>query len=167
MRKIFLIVFVLALAFATVPASPASGDNLKLALGIKEPLLKIRPDSSITTIITKQKQQEKLSSFVVLSGMSVVDFFQTINILFDKKGYHELDPLLAKHPSRGELIAFGVGGLIIVYLVRQWLPEPWDGVFLDSVITSEGWNITENNTVLEGGKRRMSGILLILTLRLN
>ena len=86
-------------------------------------------------------------------------------MLYDRTGYREVDPLLEEKPSQGKLVGFGVAALVVTYLVDKWLPEPWDRIFIDSVISSEKWNITDNKRLLEGEERRINGIPFILTFK--
>ena len=164
MRKIFLIVFVLALAFA-VPAS-GGGDRIKITLGLLGGSSPITGFGSGHEIPDAGRWQEKtVSSAILLTSMSAIDFLQTKEMLYDRTGYREVDPLLEEKPSQGKLVGFGVAALVVTYLVDKWLPEPWDRIFIDSVISSEKWNITDNKRLLEGEERRINGIPFILTFK--
>ena len=45
----------------------------------------------------------------------------------------ELNPVLGKHPSRGDMLAFGVSGTGLLWLSMEILPEPWATIVVDSV----------------------------------
>ena len=77
----------------------------------------------------------------------------------------ELNPVLGKHPSRGDMLAFGVSGTGLLWLSMEILPEPWATIVVDSVLASERFNIEDNASVLQSRSRRINAVPIILTFR--
>ena len=90
---------------------------------------------------------------VALAAFALVDYKQSTDAFF-KRGHHdEVNPLLGKQPSRGELLTFGLIGTGLTYLVEEILPESWSRLAVRSIVKSEQMNIEWNRIVAEGYKR--------------
>ena len=119
------------------------------------------------------REQTFRQDFGVLASFALIDYAQTTAMLHGSGGYHELNPLLGEHPSRGSLIAFGVISSGLFYLIGRSLPDPWQQIFVDSVLSIERMNIEDNRRVQQGWNtdgppirgRSFNGIPIIISLR--
>lgn len=101
----------------------------------------------------------------ILLIMAAVDYDQSSGMFYNRGGYYELNPVLGKQPSRSDMLAFGAIGISVVYLASEFLPESLGKLFMDSVVASEQWNIEDNALLMDGKRRRIEGIPLILSIR--
>ena len=107
----------------------------------------------------------RTTQFVALSSFMAIDYKQSCDMFYGSSGYYEINPILGKNPSRQDMLAFGAAGMGILWLVSETLPESWATVVIDSVITSEQWNIEDNVHVKNGEQRRINAVPLIVTVR--
>lgn len=105
------------------------------------------------------------TKLLVLSAYAAIDYAQSCEMFFDRAGYHELNPILGQYPSRRDMAAFGILGISAVYLSQELLPASWAQVVLDSVLASEQHNIEENTRLLQGERRRINAVPIILSFR--
>jgi hypothetical protein len=119
------------------------------------------------------REQAFRQDFGVLASFALIDYAQTTAMLYGSGGYHEINPLLGEHPSRGNLIVFGVIGSGLFYLIGRSLPDPWQQIFVDSVLSIERMNIEDNRRIHQGWNtdgppirgRSFNGIPIIISLR--
>ena len=101
----------------------------------------------------------------------LIDYNQSATAFYNPpagKRYIEINPILGEQPERKDLIAFGVAGVGTVYLLKEILPDNWNTakqILIDSVLSTEQFNIEENVRVALGQKRIMNTIPIILTFR--
>lgn len=93
---------------------------------------------------------ETAEKLAVVTTFALVDYNQSVDMFYKQTGYHEVNPLLGRSPSRSELITFGTAGLGALYIAALTLPDPWRQIALDSVIATEQLNIEENRRVYQG-----------------
>jgi hypothetical protein len=62
------------------------------------------------------------------AGVQIVDWMQT-NHIIDSSRWYELNPILGKYPTRGELAAYMVTTLSLHFLVSLFLPEDYRTVW--------------------------------------
>jgi hypothetical protein len=118
----------------------------------------------------EQKVREELG---VIASFAFIDYNQSVTMFYKNEGYYELNPVLGPKPSRGGMIAFGVIGTGLFYLLANNLSEPWRQVVVDSIIASERMNIEDNRRVYPGWNtdgpplrgRIFNGVPLVISLR--
>ena len=109
--------------------------------------------------------QELMVGMGLMGAFAAIDYSQSVEMFFHRKGYHELNPVLGRHPSRVSMLSYGIAALAMLYVGTTQLPEPWGRILLDSAISSEAWNIEDNQRIMEGLPRRINAIPIILTFR--
>lgn len=110
----------------------------------------------------------------VLASFAVIDYTQSVAMFYGSQGYREMNPLLGSKPSRGNMIAFGIIGVGLFYLVSDYLSEPWRQIFADSILASERMNIEDNRRLHKGSNtdgppirgRSFNGIPIVICVRL-
>jgi hypothetical protein len=120
-----------------------------------------------------QADENRTADFALLMSFAVIDYNQRVNMFYESQGYYEVNQVLGKSPTRGDMIAFGMIGVGLTYLLSDMLPEPWNRILIDSVIASEMRNIEENRRVYSGWNtegpplrgREMNAIPIIISLR--
>lgn len=117
--------------------------------------------------------ESRTADFALLMSFAVIDYNQSVNMFYQSQGYYEVNQVLGKGPTRGDMIAFGMIGVGLTYLLSDMLPEPWNRILIDSVIASEKRNIEENRRVYSGWNtegpplrgREMNAIPIVISLR--
>ena len=107
---------------------------------------------------------DRMMSFAMLTAYAAIDFDQSAGWVTPGGGTYELNPALGKHPTRQDMLAFGVVGIGLLYLASEVLPEPWGRIVLDSAVSSEQFNI-EDNVRAKEGQRLIEAIPIIITMR--
>lgn len=141
---------------------------MKTALAIAVVLVLIAgfpPPSSAADTVTER--------LALVASLAVADYNQSVEMFFGNEGLHEINPILGTSPSRGDLIAFGLVGVGLTYLIYETLPPPWNRIAVDSIIASERMNIEENRRVYLGVNgdgppvrgREMSAVPVMISLR--
>ena len=110
---------------------------------------------------------------MLLFSLAVIDYNQSVDMFYKNERFREINPILGSKPTRGAMIAFGVGGVGLTYLVSTILPAPWSQFVVDSIIASEKMNIHENRRVYRGWNtagpplrgRQLSGVPIVLSFR--
>lgn len=104
---------------------------------------------------------DDLNDIATLAVMAGIDFVQSKNNF--KKGHRELNPVLGRQPSDGDMLAFGIGGIAATYGIMKVLP---DGRFrrlvIDSVLATERFNLIENRRVDRHGHRMFRETIMII-----
>jgi len=106
-----------------------------------------------------------------LGAYALIDYDQSATAFYNPPSgqrFIEINPILGEQPERKDLIAFGVAGVGAVYLLKEILPDNWNTakqILIDSVLSSEQFNIEENVRVALGKKRIINAIPIILTFR--
>jgi hypothetical protein len=113
---------------------------------------------------------ERTTSFAVLAAFSWIDYEQSVGVVTPGGlSPGDLNPILGKHVTRQEMLAFGVAGIGLVYLATEILPDPWGKIVLDSAVASEQFNIEDNvrgeNARWRGYVRRIEGVPILITVR--
>jgi len=108
---------------------------------------------------------DHLQRFAAITAFAVIDYRQSVIMFYDRAGYYEINPIVGKNPSRNDMFKLGVVGVGLLYLASSILDDPWKTVLLDSVATSEGWNIEDNDRIMNGVPRRIGGMPIIITIR--
>lgn len=119
------------------------------------------------------REQTLRQNLGVLTSFALIDYAQTVAMLYGSEGYYEINPILGAHPSRGTLVAFGLIGSGLFYVIGRNLPDPWKQIFVDSVLTIERLNIEDNRRLHRGWNtdgppirgRSFNGIPIIISLR--
>jgi hypothetical protein len=109
----------------------------------------------------------------LVASLAVADYNQSVEMFFGNEGLHEINPVLGTSPRRGDLIAFGLVGIGLTYVIYETLPTPWNRIAVDSIIASERMNIEENRRVYLGANsdgpplrgREVNAIPIIISLR--
>ena len=109
----------------------------------------------------------------LLVSLAAVDYQQSVDMFYHGEGYYELNPILGTEPSRTDMLAFGVIGVGLTYLLADTMPKPWRRIILDSVIASEKMNIEENHRAYTGWNgsgppvrgREINGIPIVVCIR--
>jgi hypothetical protein len=114
--------------------------------------------------VCAEERDDHSNHVLILAIMAAVDYDQSTEAFFERSGYTELNPLLGSRPSRGGLAAFGIIGIAATYILSE-TDHPLSQLAVDSIIASEQFNIEENARLLDGQKRRINGIPIILSFR--
>lgn len=101
----------------------------------------------------------------MLAAYAWIDYGQSAGWVTPGGGASELNPILGVHPTRADMLTFGVVGMGLLYLATEILPEPWDRIVLDSAISTERFNIKDNVAVENNLQRRINAIPIIVTVR--
>lgn len=104
-------------------------------------------------------------SLTVLMAFALVDYDQSSELFYHRSGYHEMNPIMGKYPARADMAVFGIVGISAVYLSQKLLPKPWAQVVMDSVLASEQFNIQEIARIMQGEKRHIQGVPILLSFR--
>jgi hypothetical protein len=120
------------------------------------------------------RDQKVRQDTAVLASFAIIDYAQSVAMFYGSDGYREMNPLLGSEPSRGSMIAFGIIGVGLFYLVSDYLSEPWRQIFSDSIIASERMNIEDNRRLYRGWNtngppirnRSFNGIPIVISFRL-
>lgn len=108
---------------------------------------------------------ERVEKFATLASFAFVDYNQSAGLVTPGGKATELNPVLGKHPSRAQMLAFGLESFVALYVATELLPRSFGRVLLDSVIATEQLNIEENREVLDGRKRSFNGIALVVAIQ--
>ena len=108
---------------------------------------------------------ERMEKFLILATYAAIDYNQSAGWVTPGGGAYELNPILGKHPTRRDMLAFGAAGMGLLWLATEILPEPWDQIALDSALSSEQFNIEDNVSVENGRQRRINAMPIIITFR--
>ncbi|OGW28220.1 MAG: hypothetical protein A2X56_13745 [Nitrospirae bacterium GWC2_57_13] len=112
-------------------------------------------------------------NIALLLSLAVIDYGQSVNMFYNDGSYVELNSLLGEKPSRNDMMAFGVLGVGLTWLLADVLPKPWNRILVDSVVASERFNIEENRRAYSGWNtegpplrgRELNSIPIVLSLR--
>jgi hypothetical protein len=92
---------------------------------------------------------DNLQKMLYLTVLAAVDYHQTeATVIKQPERYHEMNPVLGKHPSRSALVAFGVAGIAATALISR-IDHPLARVLVDSIIVTEQVNVWENEYVMD------------------
>lgn len=115
-----------------------------------------------------QEQNDIDKKILTLAALSLVDTKQS----YDKQiksgdGSYEINPLLGSHPTFPKMMSFGLAGIGAVYVSQKLLSKypKLQQVFVDSVVSTEAFNVSENNRLVQIGSRNFSIIPIIITVR--
>lgn len=119
------------------------------------------------------KEQKVREETAVIASFVFIDYNQSVAMFYKNEGYHEINPVLGPKPSRSGLMAFGVVGAGLFYILADKVPDPWRQVVVDSIMASERMNIEENRRVYPGWNtdgpplrgRLINGIPIVVSLR--
>ena len=117
--------------------------------------------------------QKKAQDQAILTSFALIDYTQSVTMFYKMDGYQEINPILGPKPSRASLLAFGLIGSGLFYVIAENLSDPWRQVFIDSVIATEQFNIEDNRRVYPGWNtdgppirgRRINSVPIIISLR--
>jgi hypothetical protein len=123
---------------------------------------------------TLPKEQTVGQGVVALTSFAAIDYAQSVSMFYGSGRYREMNPLLGSKPTKGSMIAFGVIGVSLFYLISSNLSEPWRQIFIDSIIASEQLNIEDNRRVYQGWNtdgppvrgRLFNGVPIVVSIRL-
>ena len=75
----------------------------------------------------KEWDTEKRTVFVASNIAIAADWGSTLNLTerYDEN-YHERNPILGRHPSRGDVNKYFVARTMLNYQMARYLPDPWD-----------------------------------------
>jgi len=99
---------------------------------------------------TMSANERLIADTSLLSTFAAIDYTQSVEMFFHRKGYRELNPILGEHPSRQRMALFGLVSVAAVFIIAKALPNSWSRVFIDSVTASEVMNIEENRQLMDG-----------------
>jgi hypothetical protein len=150
------------LAFAVLPVYAGS---ISFGVGSLEFRARQIEDLSYRSPEPVTPEVERLSKFGALASYALIDYNQSVQAFYHRDGYYENNPILSKHPSRREMQTFGVVGMAILYLANKTLPEPWATIALDSVVSTEQFNIEQNRVIYYNKRREVQCMPLIITFR--
>jgi len=123
---------------------------------------------------TLSAKQQRVEDIAALTSFALIDYSQTVSMLYGSSGYQELNPILGTNPRIGDVIAFGIIGVGLFSVLAMTLPDSWKQIFVDSVMSTEGLNIADNRQVYQGWNtdgppirgRSFNGIPIIISIRL-
>ena len=87
------------------------------------------------------------ASGIALGTLLVVDYLQTRQIAKQPEVYHELNPVLGKHPSISTVNTYFAGVAILGYLTLDALPSDMRSWALGAGIVLELTVTADNNTI--------------------
>lgn len=113
-----------------------------------------------------QEQNDIDKKILTLAALSLVDLNQSKD-MFASKNYYEMNPVLGPHPSLPKMASFGLAGIGAVYVSEKLLSKypKLQQVFVDSVISTEAFNVQENNRLMQIGSRSFTAMPIIITVR--
>ena len=100
---------------------------------------------------------------ISIAALATKDYDQSVEMFYERGGY-ELNPLLGTKPSRSSLRNIGIASVVALYVVSSF-DGKWKNLILDSVLSSEKFNVEENERVLNNRPRRINGIPIVVTFR--
>ncbi len=103
-----------------------------------------------------------MDTLILLLALSFADYEQSAQ-MFSNQGYYEINPILGTHPRNEQMALFGVVGVTLSYYADKAL-TPKSHLILDSITTSELWNVEQNNIVWQG-QERTQPIMFAVTIR--
>lgn len=92
------------------------------------------------------------AALILLLLLVVIDWRQTLTIATERNDdgsfrWHELNPLLGRHPSRGRVHAhFGIGAVLLA-LLAYLLPVEYRQTFLVAACAIEGLIVARNHVI--------------------
>ncbi len=119
-------------------------------------------------------ESELVNDIALLSSYAVIDYLQSVEMFFNNTGYHEVNPILGKYPSREDMLMFGGIGIAATVVLGSVLPDTWRRIVLDSIIATEQLTIEDNRKLAEGwsqdgppirGRTMKGGIPIVISLR--
>lgn len=104
---------------------------------------------------------------LTLAALSLADLKQSSDFAFKQGNYYEINPVLGYDPSVAKMAAFGLAGIGTVYITEQLLKNhpTLRQILIDSVVSSEAFNVNENRRLAQVGARQMEAIPIIITVR--
>ena len=87
------------------------------------------------------------ASGIALGTLLLVDYLQTRQIAKQPEIYHEINPVLGKHPSLGTVNTYFAGAAILGYLALDALPSDMRSWALGAGIVLELAVTSHNNTI--------------------
>jgi hypothetical protein len=82
-------------------------------------------------------EQKKAQEMAIIASYALIDYTQSVTMLYRMDGYREINPMLGPKPSRSSLITLGLIGTGLFYIIADNLSDPWRQIFVDSVIATE------------------------------
>jgi hypothetical protein len=171
----FVIVLVVLLSWA---ARVSTAADISTSEDVKVLSSWLQFDRSMTSSLSSPRyyttrDQAMRQNLGVITSFALIDYAQTTAMLYSSGNYYEINPILGPHPDRAQLVAFGLVGSGLFYLIGKSLPYPWSQIFVDSVLSIERMNIEDNRRVYQGWNtdgppirgRSFNGIPLIISLR--
>ena len=110
---------------------------------------------------------ESNKSILTLAAYAVIDYNQSKNMFSHPDKYYEANPLLGERPTNAGLLGFGIAGIGALYIAKEFLPDNWKAkqILVDSVVSTEKFNVEENQKLITSGNRTFKTIPIILTFR--
>jgi hypothetical protein len=116
---------------------------------------------------------DTLEDMALLTSFALIDYSQSVDMFFNRTGYHEMNPVLGPNPSRQDLFLFGTIGLCLSYVLTEIVPDTWRQIVIDSIVASEKHNIEDNRLLYQGWNtegpplrgRTVDGIPIIVSVR--
>ena len=91
--------------------------------------------------------ESQQASGIALGTLLVVDYLQTRQIAKQPETYHEINPVLGKHPSLSTVNTYFAGAAILGYLALDALPSDMRSWALGAGIVLELAVTAHNNTI--------------------
>ncbi len=130
-RFMLIAVLLTALAFV-VTLSAQAGDEMDL-----------------NTFFGVQQLSPGSQKLTYLTALAAVDYLQTVStVVAHPDRNYEMNPLLGRHPRRGALAAFGLGGIAATALISR-IDNPLARIVVDSIIATEQANVWENQYAMD------------------
>jgi len=80
----------------------------------------------------------------IFIGLVLVDWGQTLNIADNPQRYHEYNPILGRHPSRGEVNTYFALAIPLHTVVTYALPQKWRKYWLVGTIVPQAVCVGNN-----------------------
>ena len=110
-------------------------------------LLSSMPANAAGLFASKDWTQADTTRQVALTALQVIDWGQTLDIAAKPDDFHERNPILGNHPSRGQvntMVALSIAG---AWLIARKLPPKKRRIFQILVIGVESANVAQNHRI--------------------
>lgn len=83
----------------------------------------------------------------IVSSLNVIDWGQTLDITERHDEYYEINPMLGKHPDRGEVNRYFACSMVLKVLITHLLPSKYRAYWLGGNILISGYLVDHNYRV--------------------
>ncbi len=100
-----------------------------------------------TALAQDKFTKEDWAREIAWGTLHLIDLGQTLNIAKDPKHYHEINPILGKHPKVGDVYAVFIFSAFAHPVVSYLLPNPYRKAFQYVTIGMTGMAVINNFSI--------------------